>query len=446
MRGKIVPLAVVTAMGCSAATLGAPAEEDGREEEPRNVLELVGDGSRLTLQGSPADPSYVAVYPNPDEVAYMKVYVQPSGLLDARCLVGRDDLPCLETPFVTQVNDRSDGSRSVSVWDIRGTLIAALRFERQDVPSGPPALPPAMEALSQNRSVGPLPDDPDGHGAEPCAADVLQRRLCDNVNQLLADEQTGFVMGCDALTTPPGSHLGTGLVPGSLDTIFRFCASYVEEAYLPLVVECPGSAIDLVNWGMSARMELIYQGVCQHSPLVLDLDGDGVQVTSMEDGSSFDLLAAGEAVECAWVRGDDALLVHDVNGNGTVDDGSELLGQATNGGGFADGFAALRHFDGNGDGAIDSRDAIYDELLLWNDLDGDGQSQAHELRRLGEAGVRSLDLSPQVIDGAAALDEHGNRIPLRGSFERFDGSRSSLVDVFFRFRPRGAADAFCSLD
>ncbi|MBI2895568.1 MAG: hypothetical protein HYY06_18570 [Deltaproteobacteria bacterium] len=433
MRHEMVPLAVVAVMGCSGASLDVPGEEDAAAAEPRNVFELFGDGPTLMLEGSPVDPSYVAEYPNPDEVGYMKVYVQPSGLLDARCLVGPDELPCLETPFVTQVRERPDGSRSVSVWDVRGELIAALRFDAP--PKGQPELPPALEELGPDESAEQLPSDADGEGAEPCGSSVLQQRLCDGVNQRLAEEDTGFEMDCDALTTPPGSRLGTERMDGSLETFLRFCASFVEEAYLPLVRECPSSAIDLVNWGMSARMELIYEGVCQHSPLVLDLDGDGVQATSLAQGASFDLLAVGEPVECAWVRGDDALLAHDVNRNGRVDDGSELFGQATGEAMFADGFAALRHFDGNSDGSIDSADPIYHEILLWNDLGGDGASQPSELRGLQEAGIRSLDLSPRAVEGAAALDVHGNTIPLQGTFERLDGTRSSLVDVFFRFRP-----------
>jgi hypothetical protein len=432
MRRTIVLGNLVAAMGCMAGTVEVPDDGAGA----RNVFELIGERSSLRLEGSPADPAYVGSYPNPDEVGYMKVVVQPSGLLDARCLVGRDELPCLETPFLTQVKDRQDGSRIVTVWDVRGTQVAAIRFDAQQVPKGPPGLPPALESLGRRKSSWPA-DDAGGApppSVSPCSPGVLRQRLCDNVNRKLAVGRTGAVMDCGALTAPPGSHVGTP-TPGNLETLLRWCASFVEEAYVPLVLECPGAAADLVNWGMSARADLIYQGVCQHSPLVLDLDGDGVSPTSLAQGTSFDLLAAGEPVQCAWVRGDDALLVRDVNRNGRVDDGSELFGQATGGEAFADGFAALRAFDESGDGAIDATDPVYDELLVWNDLDGDGESQAGELRGLPEAGVRSLDLDPRTIQGAAALDAHGNRIPLHGSFERLDGSRSSLVDVFFRFRP-----------
>src|SRR5262249_3605952 len=65
------------------------------------------------------------------------------------------------------------------------------------------------------------------------------------------------------------------------------------------------------------------------SPLVLDLDGNGVQTLSTGAGVHFDLRADGTPVNTGWVGAGDGLLVRDVNGNGSVDDGTELFGQAT---------------------------------------------------------------------------------------------------------------------
>ena len=78
------------------------------------------------------------------------------------------------------------------------------------------------------------------------------------------------------------------------------------------------------------------EGLCQHSPLVLDLNGDGLAISNVGNGVAFDLLARGNSVRTAWIQDDDALLVLDVNGNGVIDSGSELFG---NTGGHANGFA-----------------------------------------------------------------------------------------------------------
>lgn len=104
------------------------------------------------------------------------------------------------------------------------------------------------------------------------------------------------------------------------------------------------------------------------------------------DGNSF-------AGESGWVGKDDGLLVLDKNGNGTIDNGSELFGNNTalQEGGKANGFAALADLDSNADGKIDSKDAAFASLKVWKDSNGDGVTQAGELLTLAEdAGVASL--------------------------------------------------------
>lgn len=62
------------------------------------------------------------------------------------------------------------------------------------------------------------------------------------------------------------------------------------------------------------------------SPLVVDLDGDGVETTTEEDGVYFDHDNNGFAEKSGWVGKDDGLLVRDINNNGLIDDGTELFG------------------------------------------------------------------------------------------------------------------------
>jgi hypothetical protein len=94
-------------------------------------------------------------------------------------------------------------------------------------------------------------------------------------------------------------------------------------------------------------------------PLVLDLDGDGLETLGLNLASPvyFDHNADGIKTGTGWVKSDDAFLVLDRNGNGTIDDGRELFGDATplNGKGTldtsagiaAEGFAALAKEDTN---------------------------------------------------------------------------------------------------
>lgn len=150
-------------------------------------------------------------------------------------------------------------------------------------------------------------------------------------------------------------------------------------------------------------------------PLALDLDGDGIELTRLSGETSVKFDADGDGVRTAtaWIASDDALLVLDRNGNGRIDDGSELFGDQThlaNGQLAADGIAALAELDSNGDGVFSALDARYGDVRLWQDRNQDGVSQADELIRLADAGVASISLtatSPNTSLTDAVLEREG---------------------------------------
>ena len=124
-------------------------------------------------------------------------------------------------------------------------------------------------------------------------------------------------------------------------------------------------------------------------PLVLDLDGDGLELTARTNLSPvFDLDGDGFAEQTGWVRPDDGLLVYDQNGNGQIDDIGELFGSPT-----TSGFAELAAHDTNADGVIDANDAIFSSLRVWQDLDQDAEVDAGELSTLSDLGIASLSLA-----------------------------------------------------
>ena len=161
------------------------------------------------------------------------------------------------------------------------------------------------------------------------------------------------------------------------------------------------------------------------SPLVLDLDGDGVELTELsQSNAQFDLNVDGFAESTGWVASDDGLLALDVDNDGKIDDGSELFGDQT---GFDHGFLALGAHDENGDGKIDSQDSVYDKLIVWQDLNGDGNSTAEEMMSLEDAGIASISLSANSSNYQIA----GNDVLWESTFERADGTTGSIVDAYF---------------
>jgi hypothetical protein len=111
-------------------------------------------------------------------------------------------------------------------------------------------------------------------------------------------------------------------------------------------------------------------GIKKVDPLVLDLGGEGINLTKAGEGSHFDITADGKTDQTAWVKGNTALLVYDRNGNSRIDDGSELFGDQN---GAANGFAELAKYDANSDGVISRLDPIFKALKLYRDLNGDGR-------------------------------------------------------------------------
>jgi hypothetical protein len=181
--------------------------------------------------------------------------------------------------------------------------------------------------------------------------------------------------------------------------------------------------------------------VSSTSPLVLDLNGDGVQTLGLEAAVSFDLKADGSDQRSGWVDRHDGLLTLDLNGNGRVDHGAELFGNRTmmRGGRMArDGWEALTQHDNDGDGVVSAADALFAHLKVWVDANGDGVSDAAELHSLSSLGITALDLSHDD----QSFEQHGNQLVGQGRAHKDDGSTVAMTDVWFiSSSPSPAVDA-----
>ncbi len=179
---------------------------------------------------------------------------------------------------------------------------------------------------------------------------------------------------------------------------------------------------------VQSRLEIRSAQMKKIDPLVLDLDGNGYDLTPAGEGASFDIDGDGSLDRTGWVTGGDALLVLDRNGNGRIDDGRELFGDQN---GAANGFLELAKHDQNQDGKIDRRDPVFKALQLYRDLNGDGAIQAGELASLPELGIASLDL--RFIRQMS--ENKGNSLLLEASFQRTDGTTGKIGDFQFGYRP-----------
>ena len=159
-------------------------------------------------------------------------------------------------------------------------------------------------------------------------------------------------------------------------------------------------------------------------PLVIDLDGNGIETTTLDGSNVFFNLDGGKFTSrTGWLSGNDGFLVLDRDHNGTIDDISEMFGNRDVGG-----YAHLAQYDDNQDGVIDANDAIWSQLQIWQDLNEDGVSQAGELKSMAEVELISLSLTHTPLD---VTTPQGTQLPSVGQVTFADGSTSNMFEAIF---------------
>jgi hypothetical protein len=182
------------------------------------------------------------------------------------------------------------------------------------------------------------------------------------------------------------------------------------------------------------------------SPIILDIDGKGFNLTSAAGGVLFDISGTGHPVQMAWTaNGADNAFLTLPGIDGLVHNGKQLFGNFTPQppSSSPNGFAALAVYDlpadgGNGDGVIDARDAIFSSLRLWIDTNHDGISQPEELHTLSSLGVNSISLKYKADQ---RTDQYGNVFHYRAQVNPGDPTNTGRMayDVFFVTLPSTSA-------
>lgn len=155
-------------------------------------------------------------------------------------------------------------------------------------------------------------------------------------------------------------------------------------------------------------------------PLVINFDGTGAELSRSH--FAFDLDNDGTPEQIANLKPNSGYLALDRNGDGQINNGSELFGPQSN-----NGFAELAEFDEDGNGFIDEGDSIYNQLRIWQRNDS-GESR---LLALGDKDIGAIYLG-HAITPFQLTDENNNslgEVVSSGIFLREDGSNGTVQQI-----------------
>lgn len=271
-------------------------------------------------------------------------------------------------------------------------------------------------------------------------------------NDILRGEGGNDILGGDA----GDDHLTGGSGNDALDGGLGFDVAYYAGAMDSYAIVTQGGQITVVdnqpnvdgNDGVDVIVSIeqlsFLNGETANviSPIILDLDGLGVETLSAAESSArYDLNGDGFSDNTSWMGATEGLLVLDRDGNGKLSGAHEFSFVDDVSGAKSD-IQGLRHYDSNADGQLNSEDSQFGEFYIWQDKNGDGISTTDEFFSLADAGVVSIDLNVQVIEERTELGEVA--IVNTGSYTRADGTQMAYIDAaltYFATDPKSAFQA-----
>jgi hypothetical protein len=164
-------------------------------------------------------------------------------------------------------------------------------------------------------------------------------------------------------------------------------------------------------------------------PLVINLDGDIPELS--EDSFSFDLDNDGESDQISKLGSRNGFLALDKNGDGIVNQGSELFGTLS-----GNGFDELSAYDKDANNWIDENDSIFDKLQIWLKNE---DSNEKELVGLGEVGIGAIFLgsSESEYRYKTSMNQTLGEMKSCGIFLNEDGSCGNISQIDFASRDTG---------
>lgn len=223
------------------------------------------------------------------------------------------------------------------------------------------------------------------------------------------------------IATISASAPNTGSLTQVGPSTFKFKGD-VENAFLTLTVADKAGASGTIGVRLSHLGKI--DGNHHYSPVVLDLDGDGVELMDVAAGVIFDWNLDGTSEKTGWVGQDDGFLVYDYDNDQAVRYANELALKEHKPGANTD-LEGLQAFDTNEDGVFDQQDEEWNSFGVWQDKNSNGETDDGEFTSMKDTDITSIELQS---DGEFR-EESGNVIYGETTFHKEDGTVGEVADV-----------------
>ncbi len=207
------------------------------------------------------------------------------------------------------------------------------------------------------------------------------------------EEYTSF-SGKGTVVTSNGQEI-------SFDVNMEMSRSYMEQTEISYIQKFPKILTD---------------------PLIINLDCNPVDI--QDKTFMFDLNCDGKKEEIAALAPGSGYLALDINGDGIINDGSELFGTSN-----GDGFKDLAAYDSDGNGWIDEADDIYKRLTVWT-TNANGEPVLMSLKE-ADVGAIYLGNSKTQFDLKDNDNNLKGRVRSSGIYLHENGTAGTVQQVDF---------------
>ncbi len=250
--------------------------------------------------------------------------------------------------------------------------------------------------------------------------------------RLQRDDSGGCGAGLKGLSAGGGTSAADLLpVGGSYLTKGSYTVAYESEtvtfATKGTVNTADGRSLEFNVEAVMSREYVAYSGFTVREstalidPLVINLDGSPATVSDQK--YYFDIDADGVEDYVSLPSAGSGMLALDRNGDGKINDGSELFGPTS-----GNAFAELKEFDLDGNGWIDEADAVFSALKIWS-MEADGTERLISLKESGVGAICLQNASTEFSLKDAVTNATDAVIRSTGLFLFEDGTAGTVQQL-----------------